>query len=105
MDPYLRPAPADGEASSPCPPGHIAEPAGLWDDHHQEVVYDPQQHDICIVRGRPGEVIDHGLTMTGWERAREQDGAQMWIRDRAAAARALLASTTTTATPERGMAR
>lgn len=105
MDPYLRPAPADGEASAPCPPGHIAEPAGLWDDHHQEVVYDPQQHDICIVRGRTGEVIDHGLTMTGWERAREQDGAQMWVRDRAAAARTLLASTTTTSTPERGMAR
>lgn len=105
MDPYLRPAPPDGEASAPCPPGHVAEPAGLWDDHHQEVVYDPQQHDICIVRGRTGEVIDHGLTMTGWERARDQDGAQMWVRDRAAAARTLLASTTTTGVSERGMAR
>ncbi len=69
-----------------------------------EVVYDPQRHDICIVRGRIGEVIDHGLTATGWERTNEQDSAQLWVRDRAAATRTQLATASSTA-PSRSLGR
>ena len=105
MDPYLRPGPADGEPSAPCPPGHVAEAAGLWDDRHMEVVYNPQRHDICIVRGRTRHVVDDGLTETGWQPVREQDGAQMWVRDRADAARTLLATATTSESPQRGLGR
>lgn len=93
MDPYLRSAPLADEPSAPCPPGHVAEPAGIWGGEHKEVVYDPARHDVCIVRDRIGEVIDHGLTATGWQRHHDNDNAQLWIRDRATAARDLLAAT------------
>lgn len=95
MDPYLRPASPDDDHPAPCPPGHVAESAGIWGDGHKEVVYDPSQHDVLVVRGRIGEVIDHGLSVTGWERQIESDSAQLWIRDRAAATRTLLAVTAT----------
>jgi hypothetical protein len=105
MDPYLRPAPVGDDPSAPCPPGHVAEPAGLWDGEHHEVVYDPASHDVLIVRGHIGEVIDHGLSATGWERQTDADNAQLWVRDRAAATRTLLATASTETAMARGISR
>lgn len=93
MDPYLRPARPDGQPPAACPPGHLAEPAGLWGRQHMEVVYDPSLHDVCIVRGRLGDAVGSGLRGAGWQPRQSADGTQMWIRDRAAAARAQLATT------------
>src|SRR5690606_24315022 len=52
MDPYLRLAPPGGASPDPCPPGHVAEPAGLWNDRQMAIVYDPLRHDVCFMRGR-----------------------------------------------------
>lgn len=105
MDPHLRPAPPDGKSAAPCPPGHVAEPAGLWADRHMEVVYDPARHDVCIVRGRLGDTVSSGLQATGWQKARAAGGAQMWVRDRAEAARTQLAAAGTAAAQYRGLGR
>lgn len=104
MDPYLRPAPPDGDPSGPCPPGHVAEPAGLWNDRHMEIVYDPRRHDVCFMRGRAGDGVHDGLAASGWEATATDGRSQLWIRDRADAMRQLL-DTVRVEAPGRGLAR
>lgn len=86
-DPYLRAAPPEGTPPQPCPPGWVAEPVGLWDGHRQEVVYQPRRHDVLVMRGRASPDVETALPGAGWTRARETDGAVMWVRDRVQAAR------------------
>lgn len=96
MDPYLRPAPPDGRNSKPCPPGQVAEPAGLWEGEHKEIVYDPSEHEVLIVRGNVAEALDSGLTKTGWQRQHEDGATHLWVRDRVEAARQAFAAATPT---------
>lgn len=104
MDPYLRPAPPDGDPSAPCPPGHIAEPAGLWNDRQVEVVYDPTRHDVCFMRGCAGDGVQDGLQSSGWEPTASDGRSQLWIRDRADAMSQLL-DTVQIPAPGRGLVR
>lgn len=92
MQPYLRPAPADDQPL-PCPPGHIAESAGLWWGVPTEIVYDPDEHQVCFMRGSIDDTIAAGLEQGGWQRSGVEGNTELWIRDRSAAAeRALVAS-------------
>lgn len=86
-EPYLRAAPPEGTSSQPCPPGWVAEPVGLWDGRHQEVVYHPRRHDVLIMRGPTSPAVQTALPGAGWSRTRETDGSVMWVRDRVQAAR------------------
>lgn len=89
-EPYLRPAPPEGAPPLPCPPGWAAEPAGLWDGRHQEVVYNPRRHDVLIVRGDLSPNVEASLPAIGYAEARSSKGARMWVRDRFAMTRAAL---------------
>ena len=86
-EPYLRPATPDGAPPTPCPPGWMAEPVGLWDGHSQEIVYHPRRHDVLIVRGQCPAALEASLPSSGWNEARQTDGARMWVRDRLVATR------------------
>ena len=104
MDPYLRPAAPDGAPPGPCEPGHVAEPAGLWNDRQMEIVYDPRRHDVCFIRGPAADGVHDGLTASGWEPSATDGRSQLWIRDRADAMRQLL-DTVRVDAPARGLAR
>ena len=104
MYPYLRPVPPDGDPSGTCPPGHVAEPAGLWNDRPMEIVYDPRRHDVCFMRGRAGDSAHDGLVASGWEATSTDGRSQLWIRDRADAMRQLL-DTVRVEAPGRGLVR
>lgn len=90
MDPYLRLAPADDEPSAPCPPDHVAKPAGIWLGSHMEVVHDPRRHDILFVRGESAPELGSGLQQSGWQQTDVDGVSEMWVRDRAVAAQAAL---------------
>ena len=93
MDPYLRHAPPVDAPPNPCPDGHEVQPAGLWNGSQMEVVYDPRQHDVLFLHGGTEDPDIHdGLARTGWSHAQSDGPTQMWIRDRAVAAQAALAS-------------
>lgn len=104
MDPYLRPASPHGAPPDQCPPSHVAEPAGLWNDRQMEIVYDPRRHDVCFMRGRAAEGVHEGLAASGWEPTATDGRSQLWIRDRAEAMRQLL-DTVRVEAPGRGLAR
>ena len=104
MDPYLRPAPPDGAPPEKCPPGHVAKPAGLWNDRQMEIVYDPHRHDVCFMRGRAADGVHDGLAASGWEQTATDGRSQPWIRDRADAMRQLL-DTVHVEASARGLAR
>lgn len=89
-EPYLRPAPPEGAPPQPCPPGWAAEPAGIWDGRHQEVVYNPRRHDVVIVRGGLSPSVEASLPGIGYAEALSSDDARMWVRDRFAMTRAAL---------------
>lgn len=102
-DPFLRPAPPEGEPSAPCPPGWVCHPAGVWHERHMEVVYDPNRHDVLFLRGRqPG--IEPLLGDIGWDQALSDGDNQMWIRDRVAVAQRALDAFAANA-PGRALAR
>jgi hypothetical protein len=86
-EPFLRPAAPEGAAPAACPPGHEAEPAGLWQGRAMEVVYDPRRHDVAFLRGSVSTQVLHGLASTGWEHRLSDGPNQMWTRDRTAVAR------------------
>lgn len=104
MDPYLRHAPPDGVPPDPCPPGHVAEPAGLWNDRQMEIVYDPRRHYVCFMRGRAADGVHDGLAASGWEPSATDGRSQLWVRDRADGIRQLL-DTVRVDEPARGLAR
>lgn len=104
MDPYLRPAPPENGPAQPCPPDHVAEPAGQWSLGPMEVVYDPDEHDVCFVRGSIGDDVSNRLRQAGWEQTWIGGSNEMWVRDRALAAEQALAQITRT-NPSRGLGR
>lgn len=90
MEPNLRPADPDAP-SAPCPPGHVAVPAGLWQGRHTEVVYDPSSHDVAFVRGgSPSERLAGQMRSCGYQRHGGDGTSELWVRDRAQASKAAL---------------
>jgi hypothetical protein len=67
------------------PVGWIAEPAGLWAGRQVEVVYDPRQHQVVLVRNEPGDKTRVMLAGEGYRRLAVDGQQEMWIRDCAAA--------------------
>lgn len=79
MKPFLRPT----SRARLAPVGWVSEAAGTWAGHEVEVVYDPRQHQIVMLRNDPGDNTRSELAGAGFQR-RAVDGAQeMWIRERA----------------------
>jgi len=89
-EPFLRPVVPEGAAPTPCPPGHEAEPAGVWHGRAMEVIYDPRRHDVAFLRGNVSAKVLDGLDSTGWEYQLSDGPNQMWTRDRMAVARGRL---------------
>ncbi len=89
MEPTLRPAVPDAP-SAPCPPGHVAEPAGVWAGRHMEVVFDPTRHDVMFVRGAKIDRFAEQLRATGFRPVGNDGASELWVRDRAEAARQAL---------------
>lgn len=86
-DPYLRPAPPQGAPSLTCPEGWSAEPAGLWNGTHMEVVFNPRRHDVLIVRGRMSHPAEAALPSVGYFESDAAEGVRMFVRDRMVATR------------------
>jgi hypothetical protein len=74
------------------PAGWIAQPAGLWRGQPADIVYDPDRHDCLLVRTAMPEHLRAGFAGAGYRRVAIDDGGgqELWVRDRADAARAAL---------------
>jgi hypothetical protein len=89
-EPFLRPSAAEGAQPPPCPPGHEAEPAGIWHGKPMDVVYDPRRHDVAFVRGAVSTRVRQGLLSTGWRPQLSDGPNEMWTRDRSSLTRSRL---------------
>lgn len=78
MKPFLRPA----DRARLTPVGWTSEPAGLWAGREVEVVYDPRQHQIVMVRNNPGDLTRARLAAQGFRRLAVDDRQEMWVRNR-----------------------
>jgi hypothetical protein len=85
MRPFLR---ATGRARL-APVGWVSEPAGRWAEREVEVVYDPRQHQIVMVRNEPGDMTRVALAGEGFRRLAVDGSQEMWVRDRGTAAEQL----------------
>lgn len=81
MKPFLRPT----DRARLAPVGWVSEPAGVWAGRQVEVVFDPRQHQIVMVRDEPGDTTRAALAAEGFRRRAVDDRQEMWVRDRAAA--------------------
>lgn len=80
MKPFLRAS----DRARLAPAGWVAEPAGLWAGQQVEVVYDPRQHQVVLVRNEPGDKTRVMLAGEGYRRLAVDGQQEMWVRDRAA---------------------
>lgn len=85
MKPFLRPT----DRARLAPVGWVAEPAGTWAGKQVEVVYDPRQHQIVLVRNEPGDQTRAALAGDGFRRLAVDGQQEMWVRDRTSAAEQL----------------
>lgn len=85
MKPFLRAT----DRARLAPVGWISEPAGVWAGRDVEVVYDPRQHQIVMVRNEPGDTTRAALAGEGFRRLAVDGQQEMWVRDRAAVAEQL----------------
>lgn len=81
MRPFLRPT----ERGRLAPVGWAAEPAGQWAGKEVEIVYDPQRHQVLLLRDEPGDATRTAIAGTGYRRIAVVDKQEMWVRDRPAA--------------------
>jgi len=81
MKPFLRAT----DRPRLAPVGWVAEPAGVWAGRQVEVVFDPRQHQIVVVRNEPGETTRAALAGEGFRRLAVDGQQEMWMRDRSAA--------------------
>ena len=82
MKPFLRPT----DRARLAPVGWVSEPAGVWAGRQVEVVFDPRQHQIVMVRNDPGDTTRAALAGEGFRRLAVDGMQEMWIRDRTSAA-------------------
>jgi hypothetical protein len=82
MKPFLRPT----DRARLAPVGWVSEKAGVWAGRQVEVVFDPRQHQIIMVRDEPGDTTRAALAAEGFRRLAVDGRQEMWVRDRAAAA-------------------
>lgn len=68
------------------PVGWASEPAGVWAGRQVEVVFDPRQHQIVMVRNEPGDTTRAALAGEGFRRLAVDGQQEMWMRDRAGTA-------------------
>ena len=81
MKPFLRAT----DRARLAPVGWASEPAGVWAGRQVEVVFDPRQHQIVMVRNEPGDTTRAALAGEGFRRLAVDGQQEMWMRDRAAA--------------------
>jgi hypothetical protein len=82
MKPFLRPT----DRARLAPVGWVSEPAGVWAGREVEVVFDPRQHQIVMVRNDPGDTTRAALASEGFRRLAVDGKQEMWLRDRTSAA-------------------
>ena len=82
MRPFLR---ATNRARL-APVGWVSEAAGTWAGRQVEVVFDPRQHQIVLVRNEPGDTTRAVLAGEGFRRLAVDGQQEMWVRNRAAEA-------------------
>lgn len=83
--PFLRPAAAASDTRS----GWVSEPA-RWAGGDVNVVFDPRRHTVMFTLNRLSDQALDGLRDTGWVRQASDGVAELWVRDRLAAARTTL---------------
>lgn len=86
MKPFLRPT----SRARLAPVGWVSEPAGRWADREVEVVYDPRQHQVVLFRNEPNDQTRTELAGAGYRRYAADGHQEMWVRDKASQASALL---------------
>lgn len=89
MKPFLR----HSDRGQLAPVGWDSQPAGLWGGKPADIVYDPDRHDCLLLRTAMPEHLRTGFAGAGYRRVATDDGGgqELWVRDRADAARAALA--------------
>jgi hypothetical protein len=68
------------------PVGWVSEAAGTWAGRQVEVVFDPRQHQIVMVRNEPGDTTRAVLGGEGFRRLAVDGQQEMWVRNRSAEA-------------------
>ena len=81
MKPFLRAS----DRARLAPVGWASEPAGVWAGRQVEVVFDPRQHQIVMVRNEPGDTTRAALAGEGFRRLAVDGQQEMWMRDRTGA--------------------
>lgn len=79
MKPFLR----ANDRARLAPVGWVSEPAGVWAGRQVEVVFDPRQHQLVMVRNEPGDTTRAALAVEGFHRLAVDGQQEMWLRDRA----------------------
>lgn len=69
------------------PAGWVSEPAGRWAGALTSVAYDPRRHTVLFSLNRLNDKARTGLQTDGWVWQAGDGQAELWIRDRLAAAR------------------
>lgn len=82
MKPFLR----GTHRARLAPAGWVSEPAGTWAGRQVEVVFDPRQHQIVMVRNEPGDTTRVALAGEGFRRLAVDGPQEMWVRDHGPAA-------------------
>ena len=75
MEPFLRRT----DRGQLAPVGWVSEPAGLWGDHQVDVVFDPHQHQVVMLRAAHPAALDHTLGERGFRRVAVDGQQQLWV--------------------------
>ncbi len=78
MKPFLRAT----DRARLAPVGWVSEAAGTWAGRQVEVVFDPRQHQIVMVRNEPGDTTCAVLAGEGFRRLAVDGQQEMWVRNR-----------------------
>lgn len=81
MKPFLRAT----DRARLAPVGWTSEPAGEWAGREVEVVFDPSQHQIVLLRNAPGDPTRMVLADLGFMRLAVDASQEMWMRSLGAA--------------------
>jgi len=81
VKPFLRPT----DRARLAPVGWVSESAGKWAGREVEVVYDPRQHQVVMLRNDPGDQTRAELAGAGFRRHAADGPQEMWVRDRSSA--------------------